>query len=100
MKAELHIPVESFGFVAIELDDFNAGKVAETYKEYADAFKNRDGLDKKSYDLFIDNYLNGVSNHLEDYEKMNDQQKMIVQTIKRSLARIKGREQKLPDYRE
>lgn len=94
MKAELHIPTEQYGFVAITLEDFDPESVRETYNTYKAAFQAKAGLEKKAFDAFIDRYLQGEKNHVEDYEKMNDEQKMVVQVIKRSLARIKSRSQR------
>ncbi len=88
-KATLHFPVEQYGFAEVELEVSSPEEAIAAYKA---ATKQNEGLEKKSYDGFIDRYLMGEQNHVEDYEKMNDEQKMIVQTIKRSLKRIKSRQ--------
>jgi hypothetical protein len=94
MKATLHFPTEQYGYAEVEVE---VNRIEDALSAYRAVVKPQTGLEKKEFDAFIDRYLLGDKNHVEDYEKMNEEQKMIVQTIKRSLARIKSREQKLTE---
>jgi len=97
MKATLHIPTEQYGFAEVEIEVNSVTEAVEAYRSAQRAALPQNGLEKKAFDAFLDRYLLGDKNHVEDYERMNDEQKMIVQTIKRSLARIRSREDKTND---
>jgi len=86
-KVKLHIPTEQYGYVEFEVELEPEDAIAH-YNEIVRAARAGDGLEKKEFDAFIDRYLEGEDNHIEQYEKMNAEQKTIVQCIKRSLARI------------
>lgn len=91
-KVTLHIPVEQYGFVAIESDGMSAEETAVVYEEYAQAFRPKAGLSDKLFNEFIDRQLSGeVGNHIEQYEAMNAIQKGIVQCLKRALKRLEAR---------
>lgn len=92
MKYTIHVPVEQYGFVEVENDNFSTPEeIEEAYRETKEAFseKSGSGLPKKEFDQFLDNYLMEARTSLSDYEKMDEAQISIIQTIKRSKARIK-----------
>lgn len=92
-KVQLHIPVEQYGFVAIDCDGLTAEETASVYVEYAQAFKPKVGLLDKDFNAFIDRMLLGQEgNHIEQYEAMSERQKDQVQCIKRALKRLKAKE--------
>lgn len=89
MKIKLHIPTEQFGFCEIEVDEVSPESVQETYRQYSSAFKAKDGVSEKEFSQFIDRQLEG-KNGSEDiplYESMSDDQKRVVQIIKRAKKR-------------
>lgn len=94
-KATLRVPTnEQYAFVEVSLED-TAEKIREAYYELTDMFKPKEGLSVKDYNDFIDKYLLGEMNGLgEIYHTMSKDQQDTVQTIKRSLARIKARQNK------
>lgn len=94
MKITLHIPTESFGFIEIEPDSVSPEAVSEIYAEYSKAFKPQEGLSDKDFNAFLDKYLNENTGNLETYNAMSDQQKSIIQAIKRSVKRIEARMEK------
>lgn len=49
-------------------------------------------MDSKNFNRVLDKYLTEGIMLSEEYEMMEDEQKLIIQTIKRALKRIKGRE--------
>jgi hypothetical protein len=96
MKYTLHVPVEQYGFVALEYDsnEDRYYELKERYDSIKAVFAAKEGLEDKAMNSFIDRQLNGESNHIEDYNKMSDKQQFAVQTIKRALKRIEAREEK------
>lgn len=52
------------------------------------------GLPDKEFNAFLDHYLlTGECEDIDQYEKLGKEQYMIIQAIKRSLARIKRRQE-------
>lgn len=105
MKIELRIPTEQFAYIGLELldnevlSDESIQEAVEGYKRVSEAYrasgKKVEGLPDKEYNSFIDSYLLGDTNGLlEIYNKMSDEQKRCVQTIKKSLKRIESRQNK------
>lgn len=91
MKYDLHIPVEQFGFISKEIEGTDEQAVEE-YRSLRAALGSGEGLSAKEYNDFIDNFLLGQMNGLgELYQQMSMSQQETVQTIKRSLKRIKSR---------
>ncbi len=106
-KITVHYPVEQYGFAEIELDTakmiFEEGRTPsvekitqEVYENLAAAFKPQAGLGDKDFNAFIDYMLLGTPNHIEMYEKLSDQQRDIVQCLKRALKRLESREDPKP----
>lgn len=98
MKITLHVPVEQFGFVAIERDFVSGEAVVEVsaslYKEIAEAFKPKpinSGIPEKEYNQFIDAMLLGEPNHIDVWEKLSAKQKDAAQVIKRGLKRLEAK---------
>lgn len=87
MKFTLHVPVEQYGFVALEVEKESSSEVKQAYDAIAQAFKAKSGLPDKEYRQFISNQLAGKHISVEDYEKMSDMQVFAVQVIKRALKR-------------
>lgn len=94
MRITHHIPVESFGFTEVELTESENMTYEEaklSYGAYTALDKTSEGgLDIKIFNNSLDEYL--MTNTLTDganlYQQMSEEQKMIFQTIKRSLKRI------------
>ncbi len=95
MKYTLHVPVEQYGFVAVEFErgEQPGGDIAELYREVSSAFKTQAGVPPKEYNTFIDSMLLGESNHIDVWEKLSDDQRDAAQVIKRALKRISAKNQ-------
>lgn len=91
MKFTLHVPVEQYGFVALEVEKESASEVKQAYDAIAQAFKLQNGLPEKDFNLLLDEYLSTktIKNGQELYEKLSPAQRDIVQSIKRSFNRLK-----------
>lgn len=85
-KASLHLPTEQYGFIAVEVEDTPTG-IVEAYRGFQRLTQSAAGLPEKDFNAFIDRQLSGEPNHIEDYEKTSDTQKIIIQTLKRALKR-------------
>lgn len=89
MKIKLHIPTEEYGFVEIEQE---VGSVAEALVSYdtAKRLKNapESGLDHKDWIKALDGYLTINTLPSEEYEKMSDFQRAVIQEIKKSIKRL------------
>ena len=96
MKVTYRIPTEMYAYVEVEQEydsQPDAAEIKQTYDEIADAFRPQAGLEKKEFDSFMDRYLTGDLVHVEEYNKMNAEQQMIIQAIKRSKKRIQAKTQ-------
>lgn len=95
MKVILHIPTEQYGFVAVEVDDVSPDTAAETYRDYAEAFKIKVGLNQKEWNTVLDSYINGNPMNPDTYYAMSPEQQKIIQELKKCFKRLKtsgGRE--------
>ncbi len=91
-KAELTIPTEQFGNIRPTVEG-TAEEIVEAYFEFSRMVKPKQGIPDKDYNAFMDSYLMGNLEGLgEVYQVMSPEQQHCVQTIKRSLARIKRRQ--------
>lgn len=109
MKVSHRVPTQQYGYIEAEQDiddalpvDTAQEKIRWMHDFLVKTMAERpvNELPKKDFDQFIDTYLQGGNNHIEVYEKMSPAQKDIVQTIKRSLARINYKETKLHKIEE
>ncbi len=90
-RATIRIPTaEPYAYLEITVEDTSEG-ILEAYRGFTELVRVKGGIPDKDFDRFIDSYLLGEKNHVEEYQKMSDDQKKTVQIIKRSLARLKAR---------
>lgn len=89
MKYKVHIPTEQYGFCEVEFDPAEGRHVVDIYREIQEMFKDKEGIDDKRMNAFIDNMLlaNG-KNHIDVYNQMSEAQKNAVQVLKRGLKRV------------
>jgi hypothetical protein len=102
IKSTLHIPVEQYGFVEIELtkgiyDEKVKDEIFEKYQEIKDKFSPGVSTDKLLE--MINSFSMGQPAMLEDYEKLNEPQTKIIQAVKRAynrspLAKVETNEEK------
>lgn len=104
MKVIHRIPTQQYGYIELEQtipDTMQPNDARDDIRFFHDemikamAEQPMNELPKKEYDAFLDMYLLGEHIHVETYNAMSPSQKDCVQTIKRALARIKGRETRL-----
>jgi hypothetical protein len=90
MKITHHIPTEQFGFTEVEVEGTDKMTYEEAKLAYGLPIESGEGLDAKSFNDSLDEYLmtNSLTNGANLYQSMSKEQQMIFQTIKRSLKRI------------
>lgn len=83
MKYTLHVPVEQFGFVVVEMEDekhIPSETIAEAYREVAEAFKPQpiNAVPAVEFDEMAEEYLQtGKLANGGDHEFSPDQQKIL-----------------------
>jgi len=86
MKIEYHIPTEQYGFVSITLEgDTIPYSYSELKNELAGLAK--EGQGSKDFNKVLDKYLETQTLTSEEYEELNDEEKKIIQTLKRAFKR-------------
>lgn len=93
MKVTYRIPTEQYAFAefSFESDNTEASMFKEAYDDLVQAFKPQAGLSVKEFNAWIDRYLTDNTGDIEQYVKMSPEQTNIIQTIKRSVARISAK---------
>lgn len=99
MKITHHIATGQYEFVEVEYDmDNESSIVAEAIRanesEIRRAISTQDGLPDKDWRDFLDRMLLGEPNHVEDFEKCSDEQRKIINEVKKALKRLEAREGK------
>ena len=94
-EAEIRISTGQFEYINFKVNDAPEA-IFELNRRLRALNREQTGISEKDYSGFIDRYLSGETNHVETYQAMSDKQKETVQIIKRSLARLKSREARLP----
>jgi hypothetical protein len=94
MKYTIHVPVEQYGYIEGTYDTIPGA--IEGYREISKAWKApvepENGLNLKDWQKTLDNYLMTGRIDGEAYEKMSDKQKGLIGEVKRSLTRIKAKD--------
>jgi len=95
MKIELRIPTaEQYAYVGLEIDSSEEltsemiERAASDYRRATEAIRGGEGIRQNEFDTFIQNQLSGEANHIDTYVRMSDEQRLLVQVVKRALQRI------------
>ena len=92
MKATLRIATkDAFCFIEAECEGTSqeiVDQYGELYLEYHGRHKTGSGITDKEMDTFVQNVLEGGTNHIDLHEKMNEEQQKTYQIIKRAIKRI------------
>lgn len=94
MKYTIHVPVEQYGYVEGTYDTIPGA--IEGYREVSKAWKApvepENGLNLKDWQQALDSYLMTGRLTEEQITGMSDKQKGLINEIKKSLARIKAKD--------
>lgn len=92
MKYKLHIPTVEYGFIELEGEVESAEQAVIGFGDVLKMYRGADGLKEPEFQKVLDNYLYGTEDmEADQYAGMNKEQIGIIQTIKRSKARLKNK---------
>ncbi len=91
-KAELTIPTEQYGNIRPVVEG-TAEEIVAAYFEFKSALGG-EGIPDKEFDQWLDRYLTENTGDSNVYARMSAPQRATIQTIKRSINRIKARQEK------
>lgn len=86
---KLHVKIGDFEFVESEYSDsVTREQLAEEYQLLTQAFKPKVGLERLVWNKLLDKYIVTGTMEAHEYESCSDEQKRVIQEIKKSSARI------------
>lgn len=96
MKATLRVPLDQYAFIEFRYDDkfIQPADLIAKYREAMREFKGGPGLTEREFQAFIDRQLCGDPNQADEYARTSNEQKNVIQIIKRALKRIEARQAK------
>lgn len=90
-NATIRIPCDQYAFIEVAVHETPINTI-ELYRYYSKLYTGGDGIPDKEFNDYLDCYLSKDKPiGSEVYAAMNREQQHIIQTIKRSLARMKRR---------
>lgn len=93
MKATLRLPTkDQYAYIELETEVMSADDAVVAYNDAMRLLKPSEGLPAKEFNAFLDKYLTENTGDLETYNRMNQQQKDVIQEIKKSFKRLKTKE--------
>ncbi len=85
-KYNCHIPVESFGFISVEVEG-GPEDALEAYRAVKGQLGANPGLPQAAWNTWLDGYLNGKPGTIDEWNEMNEMQKTLINEIKKSKKR-------------
>lgn len=89
---KLHIPTEQYGFIEVEVETIE--EAVDMNLAVKNAFKPKVGLSQKEFNKALDRYLTDGTGDTETYLAMNNDQKRVIQEVKKAYKRIGALEDK------
>lgn len=94
MRVTYRIPTDQYAYVEVS-DDVNvestANDLRKGYEELKAAFSQNPGVPRDVFNKFLDNQLMGDGNDVNELEGMNERQMLVVQEVKKAMARLKAK---------
>lgn len=94
MKVTCHVKTGEFEFIELS-DEVSLETPMEDIRNFyvslKDTFAEKPGIDRKEFNTFIDNQLNERGNDINIYEQMSERQMLVVQEIKKAMARAESK---------
>ncbi len=92
MKYEYQIKTGEYEFINGE-GEGTPEEAVQAFKELKEAFGGGSGLDDKTFNAALDEYLstNELTNGTELYAQMSKEQQFVFQAVKRSIKRIEAK---------
>ena len=102
VKAEIRLPTVQFGYINffVEYEDDGMAekniiaqhnRIVKTYQNSLVEAETPSGLNSKDWQRVLDTYLVNNSIQSEDLDAMSDKQKGLINEVKKSINRIKAR---------
>lgn len=88
---KIHIPTEQYGFIEAEVETVEeAFELSESVKS---TFKQiySTGLNAKEFNQALDRYVSEGTGETETYIAMSDEQKRVIQELKKSFKRLESK---------
>lgn len=88
-KAKIRIPTDSYAYIELEYEG-TSSQIFGAYEQFMQVFKDgqNDGIPSKEFNAAVDGYFLKGTMTAEVYESMGKDQKIFIQTCKRSFKRI------------
>lgn len=88
MKYTCHVPIEQFGFIAVEVEG-GPDDALEAYRGVQRQLGANPGLGAKEWNAWLDLYLsNKTAGPVEEWELMSTEQKITINEIKKAFKRL------------
>ena len=93
MKHSFHIQPSQFEYIGFEYDSEEEltseviTRGIDDYRRSKGMLKSGEGLSGAEMDVFVQNMVEGESNHISQYEKASPEQQTEIQRLKRAIKR-------------
>jgi len=87
MKATIRVPTVQYGFIEY-FADAEPEEIAEMSKHLNSLQEEKVGLSAKDFNKFLDRYLTDATGELETFNEMSEEQKGVIQEIKKAYKRL------------
>ena len=88
-KAKIRIPTDSYAYIELDVEG-TQDQIFDAYNSFTQAYKaeSGEGISSKEFNATVDGYFLKGTMSTEVYESMSKDQKIFIQTCKRSFKRI------------
>jgi len=90
-KAKIRIPTDAYAFIEVEHDG-TPEEITSIYNEFKKYLLPQQGITQKEFNNAIDIYLTDGTMVSEIYAQMSQEQKQVIQEIKKSIKRLRHKE--------
>lgn len=91
MKAQIRIPTTQYGYIEAEVEG-TSEQIVEKHNELLKRYNGGFGLEDKEFNAWLDKYILTQTGNADKYAEMNVEQMNIIQSLKKSVARIKSKQ--------
>ena len=91
--AQFRFPTTQFAYIEIEAHGTQES-LLEQYRAFESKLKGGEGVDDKTFDVFVENMISGQTNKLSTFTAMSPEQQGFVNVVKRAVKRLNSRVEK------
>jgi hypothetical protein len=95
MKVTYRLPQEQYAYVEVTDEisiETEASEIKAKYEQLKSAFSENPGIERKVFNAFLDSQLMEGNNDVEVYLAMNERQQLVIQEVKKAMARLKAKQ--------